>query len=244
MADEPSYSDEDVRLILKRAGELAAGSDSEPKTVSLSEVERIAAEAGLDTALVRRAAAELQRPASPAPRANPWLGGPLNLVYEAQLPWEVPSEAHELMVQTMRETTGDIGDVSTIGRSLAWSTRVVNTGKPTPRTVQLSVTVREGTTTIRIEEGMSNLAGAMFGGIVGGVGGGGITLPVFGAIGLAAVTPLPAMLLIPLGIAGWVGGVWGIVRRSYASITRRRAAELQSAFTQILAIAERGRVPT
>ena len=69
MADVPGgnrkFNDEEVALIIKRAAELQQTEqvEQEPSSaLSLSEVEEIAKEAGIDPALIRRAASTLDSP--------------------------------------------------------------------------------------------------------------------------------------------------------------------------------------
>ena len=65
------------------------------------------------------------------------------------------------MVEEIRTTVKNIGHVSTLARSLAW------TASSTPgqgRDVQVTITPRLGQTRIRIEEKTGPLAGGLFGG--------------------------------------------------------------------------------
>src|SRR5690606_10394130 len=82
----PSFSDEESALILQRAAEL------QERRLSLTELEAAAAEAGIDAALVRRAAHEVSTlgppPTPPAPARAGALGAPLQLVHERVVPGE------------------------------------------------------------------------------------------------------------------------------------------------------------
>ena len=231
-------------MILKRAAELAETSAAESRSMSLSEVEQVATEAGIDSALVRRAAHEIARPPVVASQHNAFLGGPVSLLFETVLDGEIDTAVYEDLVQVMREQTGDVGEVSILGRSLAWSSRVHHPQKGgAPRALQLSASVRGGQTSVRLEEGLGNLAGGLFGGVVGGVGGGAITLPIFAGIALSGLVGIPAGLLSPvLGVA-WVGGVYALVRRGYGSLARKKESQLKEAFDRIVAIGESALVP-
>ena len=61
------FSEQEIGAILKRTAELskeAAGDRSSDAGLSLEEIQALAADAGLDTQLVSRAAAELTAPAA------------------------------------------------------------------------------------------------------------------------------------------------------------------------------------
>ena len=88
MADAPSsgrkFNDEEVALIIKRAAELQQTeqiAQDPANAMSLAEVEAIAREAGIDPALVRRAANTLDQ-RTETPRPSSWVGAPTRLVFE------------------------------------------------------------------------------------------------------------------------------------------------------------------
>ena len=125
------------------------------------------------------------------------------------------------MVDEVRRTLGNVGHVSTLGRSLAWSTSAV--GQGTGRNVQLTITPRGGATRIYIEEHLGNIAGGLFGGIMGGGGGSGLGLSFPLAIETLHVPALAALFA-----AISIGGSWGIARTIFVSVERRRRGELEA----------------
>ncbi|NIN71902.1 MAG: hypothetical protein GTO46_08230 [Gemmatimonadetes bacterium] len=143
------YGEEEVGLILKRAAELQrqepAGS-GEGGGLTLAELEEIAAEAGIDPRHLQRAAQEVDSLAVPlhGEGADRLIGAPLVLKFERSLPGELPEDRFESLLPNIQDAVEGYGQPSLLGR-----------------------------TRIRIEERSSQLATQLFGGIVGGVGGGG-----------------------------------------------------------------------
>ena len=144
-----------------------------------TDVRDAAEEAGIPERYLSRAAAEIlvapnlpNGSAAPAaiiddtPRASVWSGAPMSILYEVQLPGEVPESDLYVLVDTIRRHMGEPGHVGTIGKSVSWS----STGKN--RRLQISIVARHGKTSIRVDERLGQLAGALYGGIVGGGGGG------------------------------------------------------------------------
>ena len=227
--DGRRFDDDEVSLILRRAGELQAARQSDPGGMSLADLESAAREAGLDPALVRQAAAELSPrdgaaplPAGPGER---FLGAPVLLRYERVVDGEVPSTEHDVLVDEIRRSLNDVGSFSVLGRTLAWGS-TPPAGRPASgigRRVTVTITTRGGRTAIRVEEQVASLATGLFGGIMGGVGGGGSGIAV--GVGLAALhSGLAAAGLWGLLIAG----SYGLARTIFTSIMRRRASQLSS----------------
>jgi hypothetical protein len=229
MADAPGttrkFNDEEVALIIKRAAELQqteqVAQDSS-NAMSLKEVEEIAKEAGIDPALVRRAAVTLDKP-SEITRPSPWVGKPTRIVFERVVDGEIPTDAYELIVNEIRRTFGDNGVPSVLGRTLAWtSTSVGGRRHARGRQIDVSVMSRGGVTTIRVEEELRNTAGALFGGLVGGGTGGTSGLSM--GIGMGAFHS-PALAVAMLFL--FAGGFYTIARTVFGSIQGKREKELR-----------------
>ncbi len=229
MADAPGndrkFNDEEVALIIKRAAELQqteqVAQDSS-NVMSLREVEEIAKEAGIDPALVRRAAITLDKP-SESTRPSPWVGKPTRIVFERVVDGEIPADAYELIVNEIRRTFGDNGVPSVLGRTLAWtSTTTGGRRRARGRQIDVSVMSRGGVTTIRVEEELRNIAGALFGGLVGGGTGGTSGLSM--GIGLGAFHS-PALAVAMLFLFG--GGFYTIARAIFGNIATKREKELR-----------------
>jgi hypothetical protein len=102
MPDQPSprFSEQEMALILKRAAELQEGADGRGVHRSLTEINEIAAEVGIDPEFVAEAVAELQRP---RPRTG-WLGAPTRFHEEQSVPRKLtPDEISELLDQARAE---------------------------------------------------------------------------------------------------------------------------------------------
>src|SRR5678815_731867 len=158
MPDAPGsnrkFNDEEVALIIKRAAELQQTEQVEQDSsnaLSLREVEEIAKEAGIDPALIRRAANTLDQRGE-VTRPSPWVGAPTRLVFERVVDGEVSADAYEPLVNEIRRTFGDNGVPSVLGRTLAWtSTSQGGRRNSRGRQIDVSVMSRGGITTIRVE---------------------------------------------------------------------------------------------
>lgn len=135
MPDNPKrerrFNDEEVALIIKRAAELQQTeqtAEDPGNALSLTDVEQIAREAGIDPKLIRRAALGLDQPAT-TNRPNPWVGSPTRLVFERVVDGEIPIEEFEPLIAEVRRTFGDNGVPSVLGRSLAWSSSMGRGGR-------------------------------------------------------------------------------------------------------------------
>jgi hypothetical protein len=152
-------------------------------------------------------------------RSSGWLGGPTRIEVERHLEGELSESAIEELVGNLRSRFGVQGRIERLGSTISWSTDIPRGAGG--RNVVVHFTKRAGGTRIRIEERLGTLAGALFGGIVGGVGGSGfVNLLVWGII-LANVWLL-------LGSVAWVALVFGIVRAAFGAVSQRRARELEN----------------
>ncbi len=223
---ERKFSDEEVALIIKRAAELQQTEqvDDESSTaLSLSEVEQIAREAGIDPMLIRRAAHGLDRPAETT-RKGSWAGAPTRIVFERVVDGEIPTDEFEPLVNEMRRTFGDNGMPSVLGRTLAWSsTPIAGRRRSRGRQVDVSITARGGVTTIRVEEEMSNLATTLYASLVGGGGGGTTGMSIGIGVGLLHSAPLAALIWV-----GVAGGFFMLARTIFGHISGKREKELNA----------------
>jgi hypothetical protein len=208
------YSEEEVGLILRRATEIqrAEPAAPDPAGLTLAELEEIAGEAGIDPALLRRAANELHslRPATAGSRLA---GAPLAIELERVVDGELPPERLEDLVPTIVAATPGRGTASAVGRSLTWSSQ--EGSNLTER--QVLVSVQDGRTLIRVEEAYGGLAAGWFGGLMGGLGGG---------VGFGVGGPLTATLGLGIGLIAFplaaVTGSYFLARAIYAAQVRRR----------------------
>jgi hypothetical protein len=217
------FDDREVALIIKRASELQeqeSPAESRPLGMTLAELEQVAREAGLDPALVRRAAVDVDARVTSQP-ASRFIGAPTTVRLERTLEGEVPVDEYESLVFEIQREMGMVGVASNLGRSLQWTTS--SSGRPhaSVRPIQVVVSPRNGRTTIRIEEPLGPIAGGLFGGLMGGLGGG-LGIPLMAA-SLAGWHSAGAALAI---LAGAVGGSYLLARTIFGAVASRRAARL------------------
>lgn len=210
------YTDREVRLILKSAVELQqrASDDADPSGgMSLAQLEQVAAEAGIDPSLLRRAAAALDADLPPE-GGNRFLGGPTEIVVERIVDAPLDEVDFERLLAALRAQTRHLGESSTVGRLFGWHGRV--DGAKT----EASVTPAGGRAQIRVRIELDEVAlahfmvkGTMFG------GGGGM------AAGLAGMTALGPLGLLAGGAVAGAGYLWA--RRDYRAAVARYQARAQ-----------------
>jgi serine/threonine-protein kinase len=135
--------------------------------ISREHVDRAVEELGLVRGAGRRGT-RVDVPSPPLldrPILTPLFAAPFRLQEETDVDGEISLADYEIIVETIRTTLGDEGAVSSFGRSLTWSSRVVSRKG---RNVSVTLSPRGGRTRIRIDERLGQLAGGLYGGIVGG----------------------------------------------------------------------------
>lgn len=154
-------------------------------------------------------------------------GAKLRIVHEQVLDGELPADSHEELVEVLRRRYNVLGQASSVGKSLGWS----NAMPQGTRAVEVSVSARNGKTTVRGVERLGNLAGALFGGIVGGVGGGGMAAVVPLAMALGSVAAIPLLIVL------WVTLIYAIVRFAFSRVAAVRERELRAAIDEVTGVA-------
>lgn len=232
------YSDQEVSLILRRAAELQVDQPGAASGTSLADLEEIAREAGLDPALVRRAASDLAT-AAPAAAPSRFLGAATRVHVERVVDGELSGDDLEALVDEVRRTFGEPGIVSALGRTVTWSPTPTQYGRRNSgRRLFVTFTVRGGHTTLRAEEDLTPLAGGLFGGLMGGMGGG-LTGPAI-AIGVGAFhAALPVVGLV----GAVIGGSYALSRGIYVAMARGREKALRQLIERLGAYAERAVAP-
>lgn len=228
------YSDQEVSRILRRAAELQADEPGAATGTSLADLEAIACEAGLDPALVRRAAFDLAT-ASPVAAPSRFLGAASHVHVERVLDGEVSGDTLEALIDEVRRTFGEPGIVSALGRTVTWRPTPARYGSKTAgRRLFVTLSTRGGQTTIRAEEDLTPMAGGLFGGLLGGLGGG-LSAPAI-AVGVGAFhAALPVV-----GLVGAVlGSSYALARGIYGALARGREKGLRTLVERLIAHAER-----
>jgi serine/threonine-protein kinase len=119
--------------------------------------------------------------------ANAFLGTSAMVQLEVVIDGEMPDCDFDLLVDIVRDHTGESGQLSAIGRSLSWHS------SPEKGNTHVSVLPRNGKTTIRVSETLRPAAGGFFGGMMGGLGG--LSIPVWLGVGIRTAAPLGAIVL-------------------------------------------------
>jgi serine/threonine-protein kinase len=227
------YSDGEVREIVKRASELEASTPTAGGAMTIGGVEALAAEVGIAPDVVRAAVQSVATPGAAvavgaAPKRNRWLGGPTSLTFERVVEGELPDTEWQVLVDEIRRSLRNVGQVSQFGRSFSW---VATRRGSAQRDLEVSVSVRGGRTRITIQENLGALIGGIFGGIGGGMGGGAmgpILVTVVGALNI----PSALALIIPL----WLGTVFATARTAYHYSTQKRVRELTGVADRLAAL--------
>ena len=196
------YNRAEVETILRRAADLHGQAR---EGASLQEIEKIAEEAGISTALVRRAAYELAEPAPVASPRSPVFGGPIrtSAVRAVDTAWAV--ERFDELLPVLRQLGNGNGDAAVVGKTLTFTTK----GNGAKATAEVAVV--DGRTTIDVQSDLQEYATNMH---------------VIGLLGLA----MPALLIISLA-AGPIVGVFafGLITSAMLALGRtfvdRRAAQ-------------------
>jgi hypothetical protein len=152
-----------------------------------------------------------------------WFGpGTLQLAH--RFDGAFPTERFEDLIERIREITRDPGRTELLKSSLTWfaSRGEKSTG---PFRV-VTVTIRDGVTTLTVTDRLAGLAGAIYGGVGGGVGGGGISLPIMASVAVP--------VLAPVFLLGWLGGIFLGTRAIYRRAAQRRAVALQQLFDALV----------
>jgi hypothetical protein len=232
------YTDKEVARIFKDASELQQHETTAESTVglSLAELEAVAREAGLDPALVRRAAANLDTRVSDDEKPSRVLGAPKTLVLERTIEGEIPVEEYEVLALEIQRMLGGLGTASTFGRSFQWTSAPTGRRRSGLRVVQVTVAPRNGYTTIRIEEPMQQVAVALFAGSMGGIGMGVMPLVGVGAGTAAsmAIGTAGAIAIAGAACVGFLGGIYGIARYAYGRIVHNRSEKLQQLMSRLV----------
>lgn len=229
MSEERRYSSAETALILRRALEhrasIAGGATGAAEGVTLAQLVAAAEEAGIPAEQVRRAAADLDRPAGL--RASRWLGSPTLIVEERRVARTVAREEFDAFLDAVREEFGMLGVSAPSPNAVRWSSLPPGARATDGR--RLAVVLRSGPegTVLRVEEGLQPDVAGYFGlGTGVGITGGLLAVGILGSI--APVLALAAPV-VPLGA---YGAARTLLRRTH----RARAAELERVASRLAAL--------
>jgi serine/threonine-protein kinase len=145
---------------------------------------------------------------------DPLLRAPTRLVFDATVEAEMPERDFDILLDIIRRRTGEVGQVSAIGRALGWSV------SSHERNVQLSIVARHGQTAIHVEEDLKSAARRLASRVMGG---GWI-------LGVSAFLVSGTLGNGLLGVGAWAGLVlssYAFTRAWYENVADRRRAQLR-----------------
>jgi hypothetical protein len=157
-------------------------------------------------------------PPAPHARTNAWLGGPARVKLVRELDTTIDEALLEELVAELRARFENAGRIERLGRTITWTSI---SDSRSGRALAVHFTEKNGRTQLRIEESLTRVAGALFGGIVGGAGGS-------GAINFVIWAIFSANVLYAIGALGWLALVYFIVRAAYTSWSKKRVHELEA----------------
>jgi len=220
---ERRFTDREIGQILRRAVELEEGSPSKAVTsargLTLSELQEIAKEAGIDPGMVGRAVAEMESRGG----LEPWsIAGPSGVRRDVRtVPGEMPREkVGELMRVVDQEVEAQGTVVEALG-GVRWTsnTRFVST--------QVSVEPSGNDTLLRVEERYSEMIRGPLHGIPASWG---MFLGLaLGLEGLSLALPLVIILTAIMTLIGW--SVGDLVWRGLSAGSRKRVRALTERLT-------------
>jgi hypothetical protein len=231
------YDEQRTDAILRRAAELQASGGAAGSTdrgLTLPEMESLARDAGIDPALIRQAATEVEL--RTADRSAPFFGAPLRSTIERVVPGSMTDDAWGIVVAEAQSAFGP-GHASQAGRTRTWSALGAGT-EPSRRSVTISVTSRDDATVIRIDEAQNRLAGSLFGGLMGGLGGSGVGIAMAAGLGSMHSPALAAGLAFAV-----ISGSYILARTIFTATVRRRSRQLHALLERILAGSRAAPVP-
>lgn len=193
MADERKFTDEQMALILRQAGELQA--QREDRRHTLADIQEIARQVGIDPALVTHAAAGLPRKLAPESST------PLVRTVETALPARVTPDELGRMVDAVRRASGAQGSASQVLDSVEWrwgSDREL---------IDLRVTITPGTNRTNVRVQYDAIGASFLSGFVA-------TVPaLLGVTAAFSALPVVAAAAVSTGVIGAAGAGFLAFRR-------------------------------
>jgi serine/threonine protein kinase len=232
------YRPDEIDEIVKRASELEASNPTTSGSMTIGGVESIARDVGISPTLIRSAAKSIEprttsreiasNAPQPATTLNRVMGGPTRLRLDRVIEGELDESDYLALVDEIRRTIQNVGQVSQLGRSFTWT---LSRGASGGRDLEIAVSIRSGRTHIAIQENLVNLAGGIWGGVGGGMGGGGMG-PILGTLIGGMHAPELAIVVVP----AWLAVTFVTARTSYRLMTRRRYKTLEALIDRLASI--------
>lgn len=202
--------------------------DADQARIAALESELSAARQRIDELEGRRSqalvlASSRELASSKASTAQRWFGAPLRLELARRFDGAYPADKFEELIDRIRDFTRDRGRTELLRTSVAWW--ATSPERSTGPATSVTVSVKDNVTSLSVTEQLGPLAGAWFGGGLGGIGGGGIIAPI------GATLAMP--MLAPVWFAAWFGGIYAIVRQLFKRSAKKRAEALQQLYDML-----------
>jgi hypothetical protein len=220
--DPPSrrYADAETEVILRRAAELQG--TVEPSTSpTLTDLQQIADEAGIEPRFVRQAAAEL---AAPPRTGGMMMGTAAALRLERVVAGEIPASRFDALVEAIRSATGIAGQATVLGRGFTWTSGVAGHPAP-PRALTITVSAGDGMTVIRADESLQEVASGYLGT--------GVASALVGSFGAVAATSGDPSLGVLAAAVAWAGGSLAAAWRMHRRTAGRRREQLAETLERV-----------
>ena len=231
---ESGYATGEVEEIIERAVELEADYSVDAGKLSMGGAEQLGAQVGIAPEHVRNAAGELARQPATVPVAVQggahFFGRSPVVRVDRTIPREIDASGSARLVEVIRSELGIVGQVSAVGTSLTWSS--VTPGEA-DRNVRVTLTAGSGSTTIHIEENITDISRQLAGGFVGLMSGGLL------GIGFGVVTGDPGVGMFFV-TAFAVAGAYVLPRSDFVNIANRHERELEGLGDRLVVLAEKG----
>ncbi|MGQ0649458.1 MAG: serine/threonine-protein kinase [Gemmatimonadaceae bacterium] len=221
----------------------AGSSDPVPGTSGyrLDDVRDAAEQAGIGSRYIDRAIAErtpaaiagtglVRQGAKMSEPVNRWMGSRTRLEYEAIIDGELSEDEMEEVVDELRRSLGEFGSVSTVGRTITFTSQYSAPSGSYPRKLQVSVSSRSGRTTLRAYEDLRQLAHGVLWGVTGGAGGG-LGGAAFGII--MGVTKGAAIAVAPFAFLGVAAAAYGAARLILKAVVRNKEREISGSMERV-----------
>jgi hypothetical protein len=123
MPTDRRYTEKEISAIFEKAASAQRSADDHPsadKGLTLAELQKIGAEAGISAEFVTRAAAELDRTSGTGSQTETFLGLPLSAFYQIDIPDSFNDDDWDRLVVDLRQTFQARGEISQDGSLREW----------------------------------------------------------------------------------------------------------------------------
>lgn len=227
MGDEHRFTEEEVRIILARAVDLERAGAARPDvagSLSLAELKEVAAEAGIDEALVEEAATHFlaRRPSSP----SKWLGPAPSTVATRLLDIRLSPQDVSLLLRIVEEKAKRRGLVTEALGRVTWVSQQAQL------TTEVSLSDQRGRARIDVEGSYPHQMRPLLQLIPGAIG-------FTAAVSLAAPAGLMGVALFGIALGGGAlgaalgRGIWEVVAKRTSHATQSLADDVAAAALQL-----------